>query len=159
MLEKSIARKCTLPKRELDPGMSTLPPDVIPKEVKVEKADHYALQAFFHDYCIPSSNTGISPGFLGGLERKFYDVAPDSMLKVACEAVAYASYGVSLNRPLLSHRAVVLYQDVLARFAVAMHDPHSIEREDSLCVAMLLGLYEVTDTSFISHQPSTSCHA
>lgn len=150
VVEKPIARKCTLPKRELLPGMSTLPPDVCPKEVKVEKADQFALQAFFHEYCIPSSNTGISPGFLRGLEQKFYDVAPDSMLKIACKAVAYASHGVSLNRPVLSHRAVVLYQGVLSRFAVAMHDPGSIERKDSLCVAMLLGLYEVINSSCFS---------
>lgn len=123
--------------------MSTLPPDACPKEVKVEKADQYALQAFFHEYCIPSSNSSISPGFLRGLEQKFYDVASDSMLKIACQAVAYASSGVSLNRPALSHRSVLLYQDVLSRFTVAMHDSGSIEREDSLCVAMLLGLYEV----------------
>lgn len=123
--------------------MSTLPPDACPKEVKVERADQYALQAFFHEYCIPSSNTNISPGFLRSLEQKFYEVVPDSMLKIACQAVAYASCGISLNRPLLSHRAVVLYQGVLSRFAVAIHDPGSIEREESLCVAMLLGLYEV----------------
>lgn len=131
--------------------MSTLPPDVCPKEVKVEKADQFALQAFFHEYCIPSSNTGISPGFLRGLEQKFYDVVPDSMLKIACQAVAYASCGVSLNRPVLSHRSAVLYQDVLSRFVVAMHDPGSIEREDSLYVAMLLGLYEVILSSISHH--------
>lgn len=123
--------------------MSTLPHDLCPKEVEVEKSDQYALQAFFHEYCISSFNTGISQGFLKGLEKKVHNVVPESMLKIACKAVAYASSGVSLNRPQLSRRAAVLHQTVLSTFAVAMQDAGSIKDEDALCVAMLLGLYEV----------------
>jgi hypothetical protein len=142
--EGSIARKCSLPVREPLPDTHILPPDTTPKEVNIEKSDQFALGAFFYDYCIASSNNKISPGFLSRLERMFHSEKSHPMLKKACEAVGYASHGIKLNRPHLKHRGVELYHNVLAWFAVAIHDPAPAKTKEYLVVTILLGLYEVS---------------
>lgn len=142
MPQETIARKCSLPRREILPGMPS-PQDSCPKEVKIEKADECALAAFFYDYCISSPANKTSPGFLRGLQEKFSFTVSDSMLKRACKAVAYASHGIKLNRPYLLRRGMELYQEVLTQFSVVMHGFKPDEREEALYVAVLLGLYEV----------------
>ncbi|OKL58468.1 hypothetical protein UA08_05976 [Talaromyces atroroseus] len=154
----SIARKCSLPVREPLPGTNILPPDTTPKEVNIEQSDDYALGAFFYDYCIASSNNKISPGFLSRLEQMFYSAKSHSMLKKACEAVAYASNGRKLNRPHLKRRGMELYHNVLSWFAVAIHDSEPTKTPEYLAVTTLLGLYEII-TGEEAHFGHTNAHA
>lgn len=143
-MQQPLARKCSLPVREPLPGTHTLPPDTIPKEVNIDQVDQFALGAFFYDYCISSSNSSISPGFLTTLQHSFHTAKSHSMLKKACKAVAYASHGIKLNRPSLSHWGTELYHQLLAWFAAAIHGPVSAKSQEYLVVTMLLGLYEVS---------------
>lgn len=141
---RSIARKCSLPiqDRPLNTGAS-IGSDV-PKEVSEEASDRLALSAFFHDYCIVSTNPALSRGFLSGLEKTLHRLGFDSDLAKACKLVAFANHGITLNRPTLSHRAEAMYPDLVATLKVLIQNStSSAVSDEAVLIAMLLGLYEV----------------
>ncbi|KAL9612465.1 MAG: hypothetical protein Q9167_002937 [Letrouitia subvulpina] len=140
---KSTARKCTLPVRVPDPSTKMLPEDVTPQEVSAEKTEEFALRAFFHDYCVISTNPSFSLGYLSGLESMINDLGWQSDVAKACRIVAFANHGIKLCRPCLTRKAETYYQDLLASLAEAMNNPATASATRSLIIAMLLGLYEM----------------
>lgn len=140
---KSTARKCSLPVRVPDPSTKNLPEDCPPQEVPSEKTEEFALRAFFHDYCITSTNPSLSLGHLSGLESIIHHLGWQSNVAKACKAVAYANHGIKLCRPSLTRKAETYYQDLLASLVEAMNNPTTASTTGSLIIAMLLGLYEV----------------
>ncbi|KAL3446437.1 hypothetical protein BJX65DRAFT_131202 [Aspergillus insuetus] len=138
-----MARKCSLPARVPVPGSSILPPDILPKEVPREIMEECALRAFFYDFCLVPINPTLSRGFLSGLEQMVHRLGMQSQVAKACMAVGYASHGIKLFRPFLVQRAEELYYDGLRSLAHAMKDSHAINKEETVVMAILLGLYEI----------------
>lgn len=139
---KSMARKCSLPVRIPGPG-TDLPEDTTPKETSDEEVEGYALRAFFYSYCIVSMNQSISLGYLSGLEWIVRRSEMHSDIARACKAVALATAGIKLRRPVLTRKAEALYHDLLWSSARTMKNPAFAHTAESLVVAVLLGLYEV----------------
>ncbi|KAL2859229.1 hypothetical protein BJX68DRAFT_226018 [Aspergillus pseudodeflectus] len=139
----SMARKCSLPVRVPAPGSSSLPPDILPKEVPRDVMGECALRAFFYDFCIVPINPTLSRGFLGGLERMVHRSGLQSQVAKACMAVGYASHGVKLFRPFFVQEAEELYHELLSALAQAIRDPGAIDKEQTVVMAILLGLYEM----------------
>ena len=139
----STARKCSLPIRVPLPGTDVLPEDTIPVETSQAESNGLALRAFFYDYCIISTNSNLSRGFLSGLEMMAYRLGPKSDLVKACQAVAFASHGKPLHRPKLIHKAEMFYQELLGSLARAIECPAMANATESKLVAMLLGLFQV----------------
>lgn len=125
------------------PNTGILPEDRRPKEFSEAEVEKFALQAFFYDYCITSTNHTISRGYLDGLESLMLQLGVDSDLARACKAVAYASHGIKLDRPRLIKEGEKVYQDLLGNLARSIEKPGFTDTTESLMIAMLLGLYEV----------------
>ncbi|PYI01580.1 putative C6 transcription factor [Aspergillus sclerotiicarbonarius CBS 121057] len=139
-----MARKCSLPARVPAPGTNSLPDDASPKEETDENIEELALRAFFHDYCVPSTNHTISRGFLNGLEPMVVRRGLWSDYAKACKAVAFASHGIKLHRPSLLRKARALYDELISSLARVMSGMDlSLLSSDVLTVVMLLGLYEI----------------
>jgi hypothetical protein len=117
--------------------------DRLPQEVTYEEVEEFALGSFFYDYPIISVNHSLSRGYLDGLELMLRDLGLQSDLAKACKAVAFASGGIKLRRPVLMQKAEILYRELLGSFARAMENPHFANTAESVMIAMLLGLYEV----------------
>ena len=143
VLFKSTARKCSLPVRVSKPGTDILPEDGQPQELSNEKVEEFALRAFFYDYCIVSMNPYLSRGYLDGLELMLHQLGWESDLAKACKAVAFASHGSKLRRPVLKQKAEMLYHNLLGSLAKAIEDSAFATTAELLMIAMLLGLYEV----------------
>ena len=139
-----MARKCSLPIRASGTTDDALPEDGKPLEVSDEKVEEFALRAFFYDYCIVSMNQHLSRGYLHGLELLVHRLGWQSDLAKACKVVGFANHGIKLNRPVLTWKAEVLYHDVLGSLAEAIKGSTSAATSESLMIAMLLGLYEVS---------------
>ncbi|QKX55326.1 uncharacterized protein TRUGW13939_02418 [Talaromyces rugulosus] len=121
-----------------------MPDDILPIEISNEKSDEYALCAFFYEYRLVSTDQAASRGFLSNLERTLHRLGPKSNLAQACRLVSGATHGIKLRRPVLTFQANHLYHELLASLALAIHDSISaIRRDESILVAMLLGLYEI----------------
>ncbi|KIX00977.1 uncharacterized protein Z518_10043 [Rhinocladiella mackenziei CBS 650.93] len=147
----STARKCSMPKRVPVPGTNVLPEDTLPAETSQAESNGLALRAFFYDYCIVSTNQNLSRGYLSGLEMMAYRLGPKSDLVKACQAVAFGSHGKPLNRPQLVQKAEMFYQELLGSLARAIESPASANVTESIRVAMLLGLYQMTMASETDH--------
>ena len=143
---KSTARKCSLPVRVSTPGTGILPEDSKPQEVSDEKIEDFALRAFFYDYCIISVNQSLSRGYLNGLEVMLHRLGWQSDLAKACKVVAFANHGIRLCRPILTHKAQVLYHDLLGSLGKALANTAFGTAAELLVIATLLGLYEVFQT-------------
>jgi hypothetical protein len=138
-------RKCSLPVREPVGGTEIMPDDILPIEISDEKSNEYALCAFFYEYRLVSTDQAASRGFLSNLERTLHRLGPKSNLAQACRLVSGATHGIKLRRPVLTFQAYQLYHELLASLALAIHNSVSaIRRDESILVAMLLGLYEVS---------------
>ena len=143
-----MARKCSLPARVPAPGTDFLPDDTSPKEETDDGIEGLALRAFFHDYCVPSTNYTISRGFLNHLETLVVRCGPWSDCAKACKAVAFASHGIKLHRPSLLRKAEALYDELVRSLARVMGGIDlSLISSEVLTVVMLLGLYEVRCSS------------
>jgi hypothetical protein len=143
------ALKCTLPRRVPVPGTDILPEDKLPTEVSQAESDLLALRAFFYDYCIVPTNQNLSRGFLSGLEMMACRLGPHSDLVKVCQAVSYATHGKLLNRPRLVNQAKILYQELLGSLAAAIGRQISSRSTETKLIAMLLGLFEVLNVTFI----------
>ena len=139
----STARKCSLPIRLPIPGTDVLPEETLAVETSHGIENSFALRAFFHNYCVISTNPNLSQGFLSGLERMAYRRGPKSTLAKGCQAVAFASHGKALRRPRLTHISEMLYQELLGSLATAIEIPASANTTELRLIAMLLGLYQV----------------
>jgi hypothetical protein len=140
----STARKCSLPMRVPIPGTEILPEETLPVETSQAESSKLALRAFFYDYCVLSTNTNLSRGFLSGLEMMAYRLGPKSDMAKACQAIAFASHGKPLRRPKLVHQAEMIYQGLLGSLAKTIESLASAKARESKLVAMLLGLYQVS---------------
>lgn len=140
----SQARKCGMPKRLPFPGTDVLPVDTLPAETSQSESNSLALRAFFYDYCIASTNSNLSRGFLSSLEVMAYRLGPKSDLAKACQAIAFASHGKPLNRPQLVQKAETFHQELLGSFAKAIEAPIYADAAESKLVALLLGIYQVS---------------
>ena len=121
-----------------------MPEDICPIEVPEEQVEQFALGAFFYDYPIISANREISRGYLDGLESMLQQLGLQSDLSKACRVVGFAAHGIKLRRPTLIQKAGTLYQDLLKTLAKGIEDPVYASSVESLMIAMLLGLYEVS---------------
>jgi hypothetical protein len=144
----STARKCSLPMRVPIPGAEVLPEETLPTEISQAESNGLALRAFFYDYCVVSTNSNLSRGFLSGLEMMAHRLGPKSDLAKACQAVAFASHGKPLHRPKLIHQAEMIYQELLGSLAKTIESPALANTTESKVVAMLLGLYQVPSLTF-----------
>ncbi|PGH28173.1 hypothetical protein AJ80_00063 [Polytolypa hystricis UAMH7299] len=144
---KSIAQKCTLPKRAPIPGTDVMSQDAIPPEVSAAESNIFALRAFLYDFCVISDNRNLSGGYLSGLEPLAHRLGPKSDLVKACQAVAFASRGKPACRPQLVHKAEIFYQELLGSLARAIEGPDPANSTELKLVAMLLGLYQIAMTS------------
>ncbi|RAK99901.1 putative C6 transcription factor [Aspergillus ibericus CBS 121593] len=141
---KSMARKCSLPARVPAPGTNFLPDDASPMEETDDGIEELALRAFFHDYCVTSTNHTISRGFLNGLEPMVLRCGLWSDYAKACKAVAFASHGIKLHRPSLLRKAQTLYDELISSLARVMSLVNSsLLSAEVPTVVMLLGLYEM----------------
>ncbi|KAJ5259237.1 hypothetical protein N7478_012218 [Penicillium angulare] len=102
----------------------------------------FALQAFFYDYCIPTSHSSLSGGFLSGLEPMVRNLGLDSPVADACRAAAFASHGIKLHRKFLIYQAEILHQNLLRHLALRIQTPAANSKEN-LTIAVLLGLYQM----------------
>jgi hypothetical protein len=73
-------------------------------------------------------------------------------------AVGYASHGVKLFRPLLVQEAEELYHELLSALAQAIRDPGAIDKEQTVVMAVLLGLYEVCRHRTLSRLVAENAH-
>lgn len=149
----SSARKCSLPKRVPNPGTVVVPEDTIPVETSEEESNWFAFRAFLYDFCLVSTNSNLSRGYLSELEMMAHRLGPNSDLVKACQAVGFASRGKPLHRPQLMHKAERFYHELLGSLARAIEDPSSVNIAESKLVSMLLGLYQVClPTSTYAHE-------
>lgn len=140
-----IPRKCSLPVREPVGDSGVMPEDILPIEISDEKSDEYALRAFFYEYRLVSTDQAASRGFLSGLERTLQRLGSESNLAQACRLVAGATYGIKLRRPVLTFQSYQRYHELLASLSIALHQSvPAASKDESILVAMLLGLYEVS---------------
>jgi hypothetical protein len=149
----SSARKCSLPPRSFLPGNEPSR-DVLPTEASLQESDSRALRAFFYDYCVISGNTRLSPGFLARIEPLLQGLGPDSNLAKGCRAVACATHGQALRRPLFVHRAEKVHQGLLEALAQSIGKSSRTNRDESNLVVMLLGWYQVFEAPFATSLPS-----
>ena len=143
----STARKCSLPIRIPLPGTDILPEETLPPEVSQAQSNALALRTFFYDYCLISTNSNLSRGFLSSLETMAYHLGLKSDLVKACQAVAFACNGKPLHRPKLVRKAEVFYQELLGSLAKAIENRASANAAESKLVAMLLGLHQVAEST------------
>lgn len=145
-----IPRKCSLPVREPVGDTEVMPEDNLPIEISHEKSDEYALRAFFYEYRLDSTDRAFSRGFLSNLEPTLHRLGPKSNLAEACRLVSGATYGIKLRRPVLTIQTYQRYHALLKSLALAINNSVSpIRRDESILVAMLLGLYEVSYPFYI----------
>ena len=139
-----MARKCSLPARASGsvPEMQSKDGG-LPQEISKEKFDEFALQAFFYDFCVISTNQSLSRGYLGSLELMLHRRGWQSDLAKACKVVEFASHSALLRRPSLMRKAELMYHDILGSLAKAIDSAAFADNAESLTIAMLLGLYEV----------------
>lgn len=142
-----MPRKCTLPVREPFPGTDSFPADDLPKEVTDEQETIYCLQSFLFEFCIAPLHDETQPGFLAGLQNMILYHGIHSNIAKACQAVAFASGGICLGRPVLTKKAETLYNDLLGELANAVAGVAIPAEAELLAIAMLLGLYEVRNSS------------
>ncbi|KAL6714188.1 hypothetical protein ACLMJK_008683 [Lecanora helva] len=140
---ESAGRKCSLPVQASSSDDRGELVDGQPEEVSDEKADDYAMRAFFFEFCITAPVTGIPRGYLSSLEPMLQGQGWQSNLAKACKIVGYASHSIKLRRPWLARKAELLYQDLLPHLARAIESPSSTNTFEALMIAMLLGLYEM----------------
>lgn len=134
------------PRARLHAKDERLPADGSPKEVLDGEVDTRSIQAFLHDFCIVPLSLQASRGYVAGLEPMLLHLGLDSDLSNACRAVSFASPGIKLRRPVLTQTAGRLYHKLLGSLAKAVVDPVLANTPESLMMAMLLGLYEVSTT-------------
>ena len=114
----------------------------LPKEVSTDKLDESALEAFFYDYCVVSTNRSISHGYLGSVQSVLHRQGLQSDLAKACKVVEYATQSTLLRKPVLLRKAELMYVDLLGSL-YKMDSATFANSPESLKIAMLLGLYEV----------------
>lgn len=139
----TTARKCTMPKRVPFPGTDILPQDILPAETSQAESSVLALRAFFYDYCIKSTNSNLSRGYLTNLETLTCLRGPASDLVKACQAVSFATHGKPLNRPVLVAKAERLYHELLGTVAKSLDDKASADSGEMKIITILLGLHQV----------------
>jgi len=100
--------------------------------------------AFFNDYCIVSSNRGLSRGYLHGLRTMIANAGPSSELAQACTIIALANLGGKLGYNIYVNRARSLYSLLLQSFRLSISNEAVFTTVESLITAALLGLYEVS---------------
>lgn len=144
-----------MPKRVPFPGTTLLPEDVLPIETSQDDSNKLSLRAFFHDYCVISTNPNLSQSYLPGLEMMTRHQEPDSNLVRACQAVSFATHGKPLNRPKLLEKAGFFYQDLLGSVAKAFENPTCVDAIETRYIVMLLGVYQVL--SLTMSQIVSSC--
>ena len=88
-------------------------------------------------------NQNLSRGYFSGLEVMLHRLGWQSDLAKACKVVAFANHGIKLCRPVLTHKAEVLYHDLLGSLGKALADTAFATAAELLVIAALLGLYEV----------------
>lgn len=125
------------------PGTNVLPEDAIPVERTQEESDWLSFRAFLYDFCIVSTNSNLSRGYLSDIEVLVRRLGPASDLVKACQVVSFGCHGKTLRRPNLVRKAERFYQEILGSFAKTMDDPNLVNATESRLVAMLLGLYQV----------------
>jgi hypothetical protein len=140
----SAARKCSLPLRVSIPGTNVLPEDAIPLERSEEESNWLSFRAFLYDFCVTSTNSNLSRGYLHDIEALVGRLGPASDLVKACQAVSFSCHGKVLRRPNLVYKSERLYQKVLGSFAKTINDPILANATESKLVALLLGLYQVS---------------
>ncbi|KAF2705552.1 putative C6 transcription factor [Pleomassaria siparia CBS 279.74] len=132
-----------MPKRVPIPGTNILPDEVLPLEISPAESNVLCLRAFFYDYCFISTNPSLSKGYLVGLETLTYRLGIQSDL---------------VKAPGLLQKADILYQELLGALAQTIRNPTSAKAAETRFVAMLLGLYQITNTD-ISGYGSHDLHA
>ncbi|KAH7014208.1 uncharacterized protein B0I36DRAFT_338405 [Microdochium trichocladiopsis] len=143
----SEGRRCTLPARVAPPGSTEIPEDFRGAEVTESARLQFALRGFFYDYCVITTNTQLSRGFLSNVELMTRELGLDSHLVKACEAVACAVHGKTLNRPNLVTMAETRYQDLLGELAQLIDYSKPRDEREPWLVAMLLGVYQIVHAS------------
>jgi hypothetical protein len=116
------------------------PPDSQYDEDDIEK---HALQTFFVDYCVPSTDRSLSRGYLDGLQTLLFHAGHLSEISQAAKIVALANLGNKSNSPVLSDRARLLYSQLLHSFQRTISNPSTSPTIEAFMTAVLLGLYEV----------------
>lgn len=109
-----------------------------------------ARLAFFDDYCIVSSNQGLSRGYLHGLQTMISKAGPSSELTQACTITSLADIGNKLRSTTYIERAKGLYSSLLRSFRLRISNEAIFTTVESLITAALLGLYEVGSFCFTS---------
>lgn len=99
---------------------------------------------FINDYCIVSSDRGLSRGYLHGLQAMIAKAGPKSELVHACTIVGLASLGKKLSHAAYIERAQSLYSLLLQSFRLSISNEAIFITIESLITAALLGLYEVS---------------
>jgi len=81
-----------------------------------------ARVAFYHDYCIVSSNRALSRGFLHGLETMISKAGLESELAQACTTIALTNLGRKVEDNVYIKRAKGLYTLLLRSFRLSISD-------------------------------------
>ena len=100
--------------------------------------------AFFDEYCMVSSNRGLSRGYLHGLQTMIAKAGLSSELVQACTIIALANVGKKLGNAMYINRAEGLYSLLLRSFRLSISNEAIFTTVESLITAVLLGLYEVS---------------
>ena len=108
-----------------------------------EQVEKHALQTFFLDYCVTSTDRSLSRGYLDGLESLLLHAGPLSEVSQAAKIVALANLGNKSNSPGLLDRARLLYSQLLHSFQSTLSNPSTSPTIEVFMTAVLLGLYEV----------------
>ncbi|KAJ6127298.1 C6 transcription factor [Penicillium sp. IBT 18751x] len=140
---RSAARRRSLPVRQRLPGTVALAKDVPPKAIPDRDVDDYTLRSFLHEFCIVSTGSEVTHGFLSGMEPRLRKVNDRSNLAKACKMVALANHGIKLNRPDLIAEAEKLNHGLVSSLAVGLQNNSGVSKKDDALVVMLFGIYEM----------------
>ncbi|KAI9148244.1 Transcription factor dbaG [Paramyrothecium foliicola] len=123
-----------------------------------DNLERRALDVFIHDYCLQPADPLLSRGYLQGVLKTIRETGTKSAVSNAARIIALEGIEFRYGRPLLRRKAQWLYQMELRAFQRRMVGQFSSRSVESICVAILFGLYEII-SSVQSGDNEHSVHA
>lgn len=143
------------------------PSDKIPKDISAETEflnwehiEQQALREFFDDYWVYSPDQNLSRGYLSGLPAMLKKAGPKSDVANACTTIGLASLGKKTRDQRVLQRAQSLHTSLLRSFSLSITKGDTFISIESLIIATLLGLHEVSFSclTIASHELNCTDH-
>lgn len=119
-----------------------------PRPITLMSADDQlvndSVNSFYDDYVVVSANPAVSRGFLDGIQHLIRFAGESSDVAQAARVVALGGVANRLGRLDLLNRSRSMYGTLLRSFQKTLLDPRTSNTMESLMIATLLGIYEVS---------------